>query len=335
MSVVTRSNALAALSFVLSGGLIAASLGGWLPARGPWLVLVQAGTFVAGMALAAVAAHALLRPMQRQLSAARRYFDQLCGLSLDDLASEALEAKAPSLPKNHPLRAAVDRVAERLAQVSGELQDLVHARNAAEIRALRANEERDQIKAILSSLDEPVLAIDRFDDVVLANAKAEALLDFHVESTQRRALAELVRCETLVNLLTSTCHRKNLDHSSDEIHVADASGEDACYRVTARKLAAANATGEPTGAVAVLRDIGETKVLQQRNAEFVSSVSHEMKTPLAGIKAYVELLADGEADDEQTREEFLGVIASQADRLQRLVENLLNLARMEAGVVKV
>jgi two-component system phosphate regulon sensor histidine kinase PhoR len=87
--------------------------------------------------------------------------------------------------------------------------------------------------------------------------------------------------------------------------------------------------------VAVFRDIGREKALQKRHAEFVSSVSHEMKTPLAGIKAYVELLVDGEAEDDQTREEFLGVISGQADRLQRLVENMLNLARIEAGVVSV
>ena len=85
----------------------------------------------------------------------------------------------------------------------------------------------------------------------------------------------------------------------------------------------------------VLRDIGDQKALRNRNAEFVSAASHEMKTPLAGIKAYVELLLDGDAEDEQTQEEFLNVIDSQADRLQRLVENLLNLARIEAGVVKV
>jgi two-component system phosphate regulon sensor histidine kinase PhoR len=60
-----------------------------------------------------------------------------------------------------------------------------------------------------------------------------------------------------------------------------------------------------------------------------------MKTPLAGIKAYVELLADGDAEDEATREEFLNVITGQADRLQRLIDNLLNLARIEAGVVQV
>jgi two-component system, OmpR family, phosphate regulon sensor histidine kinase PhoR len=60
-----------------------------------------------------------------------------------------------------------------------------------------------------------------------------------------------------------------------------------------------------------------------------------MKTPLSSIRAYVELLVDGEAQDDSTREEFLGVINSQADRLQRLVDNLLNLARIEAGVVAV
>jgi two-component system phosphate regulon sensor histidine kinase PhoR len=60
-----------------------------------------------------------------------------------------------------------------------------------------------------------------------------------------------------------------------------------------------------------------------------------MKTPLSSIRAYIELLVDGEAEDDVTREEFLGVINSQADRLQRLIDNLLNLARIEAGVVAV
>jgi two-component system, OmpR family, phosphate regulon sensor histidine kinase PhoR len=85
----------------------------------------------------------------------------------------------------------------------------------------------------------------------------------------------------------------------------------------------------------VLRDITMLKASHKRNAEFVSAVSHEMKTPLAGIKAYVELLADGDAEDTQTREEFLNVINGQANRLQRLIDNLLNLARIEAGVVQV
>jgi two-component system phosphate regulon sensor histidine kinase PhoR len=60
-----------------------------------------------------------------------------------------------------------------------------------------------------------------------------------------------------------------------------------------------------------------------------------MKTPLASIRAYAELLVEGEADDAATREEFLQVIHGQAERLQRLIDNLLDLARIEAGVVAV
>ncbi len=131
--------------------------------------------------------------------------------------------------------------------------------------------------------------------------------------------------------------RNHVAGRADEIEIPDAEGRSRWYRAIALKAARGGAenAAEPAGVVAVLRDIGDQRALQKRNAEFVSSVSHEMKTPLAGIKAYVELLADGDAEDEQTREEFLNVINGQTDRLQRLVDNLLNIARIEAGVVQV
>jgi len=62
---------------------------------------------------------------------------------------------------------------------------------------------------------------------------------------------------------------------------------------------------------------------------FLSVANHEMKTPLAGIKAYVELLADGDADDEATREEFLVGISSQTERLERTIDELLELVRTD------
>ena len=68
-------------------------------------------------------------------------------------------------------------------------------------------------------------------------------------------------------------------------------------------------------------------------ADFLVVADHEMKTPLAGIKAYVELLADGDADDESTRDEFLQGICSQADRLEGAIDELLERARLEAGLV--
>ena len=69
--------------------------------------------------------------------------------------------------------------------------------------------------------------------------------------------------------------------------------------------------------------------------DFVSNVSHELRTPLASIKAYVEMLIDGEADDEKTTREFYEVIQNEANRLSRLIDNILNISRIESGLVKI
>ena len=79
--------------------------------------------------------------------------------------------------------------------------------------------------------------------------------------------------------------------------------------------------------------ISDTGSSAFKNA-FVTKVSHELRTPLAGIKAYVELLIDDEADDEQTRHEFYQVIHGEADRLTRLVDDIVAISRIEAGVAR-
>jgi two-component system phosphate regulon sensor histidine kinase PhoR len=77
------------------------------------------------------------------------------------------------------------------------------------------------------------------------------------------------------------------------------------------------------------------KEIAQMKTDFVSSVSHELKTPLASIKAYIEMLLDGEVEDDKTRQEFYQIISSESDRLSRLIENILGISRIEAGVTKV
>jgi two-component system phosphate regulon sensor histidine kinase PhoR len=93
--------------------------------------------------------------------------------------------------------------------------------------------------------------------------------------------------------------------------------------------------GRVCGAAAVLHDITREKEVSQMKNDFVSHVSHELKTPLASIMAYSEMLADGEADDEQTRKQFYDVIQGQAQRLNRLIEDILNISRIESGLIKV
>ena len=233
-----------------------------------------------------------------------------------------------------------DELRRTLSEMSRRVRELETTRSALEIRTRRALDEADRLRSILANLVDPILIVNGYDEVSLANPAAELLFSLDSDRREQRSVASLLTCERLVNFLLATNHRESSGPRTDEAEIRDAEGNSHWYRVTACRLplfreGVSSSEGEGYGTVVVLRDVDHEKNLQKRNAEFVSSVSHEMKAPLAGIKAYVELLADGDAEDEETREEFLNVIDSQADRLQRLVENLLNLARIEAGVAGV
>ena len=87
--------------------------------------------------------------------------------------------------------------------------------------------------------------------------------------------------------------------------------------------------------VTILHDLSRVREISQMKSDFVSKASHELRTPLAAIRAYIEMLVDGEASDEDSRNEFYRVIQNEADRLQRLVDNMLNISRIEAGIVQI
>lgn len=321
------------------------------PAR---VAMLGAGLVVAGGSVAL-----LVRRHRLQCRTAEKYFQALCELDVCNLGRDGGRHSPPPLPPDNPWSEVSDRVLKLLEECTRRTQELKHTRTAWEIRHRRVAAELEQIKAIFAGLAEPVVAVDSYGELVLANRSAERLLNLGEADAdadadaETRVLAQVVQCQKLVNLLMTAARRKAPRDRTDEIEIPDRDGRSHWYRVTASKLAPGGQPGgqpggrqsgvqEPAGqragrggAVAVFRDVDNQKALQKRNAEFISAVSHEMKTPLAGIKAYVELLVDGDAEDEQTQEEFLSVINGQADRLQRLVDNMLNLARIEAGVVNV
>ena len=305
---------------------------GWL---GRLLVLASA----IGLALFAV--KIAMRQSAKTAEAARKYIDTLCRLEGPELHDEAAFDTIPLRKGDRIWRELCQAIRARLVEFSARAEELEMARAAAEVRVRRTAIERDQVREILAGLADPVVAVDQFGDVVLANPSAERLLDIRPAGDAHPALEQLDRCEQLVSMLGETRRRRSATQRSAEVTLSDEEGKPHWYRVSCRTLASqhescggADRTAQH-GAVAVLTDITGQKAIQKRNAEFVSAVSHEMKTPLSSIRAYVELLVDGEAEDDRTREEFLGVINSQADRLQRLIDNMLSLARIEAGVVAV
>jgi two-component system phosphate regulon sensor histidine kinase PhoR len=281
-----------------------------------------------------------------QQVAARRYFDQLARTDPHQMFRSG-GGDFPSLSERNPAFETAELLRTMIAEFGGRLDQLETARTSADIRARRQYDNNQRMSTILSALADPILTVDHYGDLVFCNESAQQTLGFEFDPNEKQPLSALIRCEPLVDLLSDTRRHRGPTERRCELELIDAqSGATRWYTATAQTVVERvdEASGDDEdaatehdshGAVVMLRDISNQKGMQKRNAEFVSSVSHEMKTPLAGIKAYVELLIDGDVEDAETREEFLGVIDGQADRLQRLVENLLNIARIEAGVVQV
>lgn len=265
---------------------------------------------------------------------ARRHIESLC--VADDHDVSANKQYLPTIHSSNPWSRIFERIRECLAEHRRRADEAEHAWTGAEVRVRRISRELAQLTGILNGLSQPTIATNQFDEVVFANSSARALFGFTLVDESPQPLASLVPAAELVNLLSDTRKRKSPTRRHGELPWTDAQGRMSWFRIQCRMLADPDGHDEDEqGAVAVLTDISVQREIQKRHAEFVSAASHEMKTPLAGIRAYAELLLDGEAEDEKTRDEFLGVIDTQADRLQRLIENLLNIARIEAGVVKV
>src|SRR5689334_5342574 len=137
----------------------------------------------------------------------------------------------------------------------------------------------------------------------------------------------------MISLIREMRQSKSVNGRRIVEHQVPLDGQTHTYKVTLSCVS--DRADEPAGVVTVLHDMTKEKEVAEMKNDFVSHVSHELRTPLASIKAYVEMLIDGEADDEKTQRDFYEVIQSEANRLGRLIDNILNISRIESGLVKI
>jgi two-component system phosphate regulon sensor histidine kinase PhoR len=184
-------------------------------------------------------------------------------------------------------------------------------------------EDRRQLLAILSGMVEGVIALDADQRILFVNDRAALLLEFRATPVVGRRLWEVVRQRALQEVVQRALAGR--EPISQELTWNGA---------VTRSLTvhAARLAESPTrGAVLVLHDTSELRRLERLRQDFVANVSHELKTPLSVIKACIETLLDGAADDPQHRGPFLQQVADQAERLHALILDLISLARIESG----
>jgi len=254
---------------------------------------------------------------------------------LGDMAvsGEVRELRAPQKGEVGQLTAALNTLL-RWAKDQTDAQTLALREEQIRTRVLQA--DKQHMEAVLNSIADAVLVTNAFGDITLANGAAEKALRFGFDKNARRPLQEI--CDDGA-LLAAVDQLRRSDHYIPRKVVEVVHGENGDARTYKATINAVRSTvddeDELTGLVTVLHDVTKEREVAKMKSDFVSKVTHELKTPLSSIRAYVEMLVDGEAEDPETQQEFYKIIDSESDRLNRMIENMLNISRIEAGVIKV
>jgi PAS domain S-box-containing protein len=177
------------------------------------------------------------------------------------------------------------------------------------------------------------VALSAFGEALLLNRAAKALLGVTGRDPIGRPIAEVVPEPAVAAALTDALQLPEPGARRDlEVRL----GPEGAPRVLALSVVALpDAEGRVGGVAAAIRDVSYEKEVEQVKSDFVSGVSHELKTPLASIKAFAEILSDGEVAGTDEMRRVCTCIETEVDRLTRLINNLLNLSKIEAGIIKV
>ncbi len=192
------------------------------------------------------------------------------------------------------------------------LRDL-HVRFTDRLGALR--QEQEETTAMIDAMAEGVIAADQRGRVLNANASARRMLGY-APSVRMPDLPQLFRAKAARGVIDAALRGNSV--AGRELEMDD------------RILSFGARPFQGGGLVLVMRDVTEIRRLEAVRRDFVANVSHELKTPLTSISGYSETLLTDQPDPETTRR-FLQVILVNARRMQRLVDSLLDLSRIESG----
>jgi len=187
---------------------------------------------------------------------------------------------------------------------------------------------KGKMKAILTNMFDGIIAIDKKRRIILTNPSVEKILGIEQKNTIGQHLMEVVRNHKLMDFFNEVFKKESPVFKEMKViypgerflrlHLSPIRMED----------------GRIIGAVAVIRDITQLRKLERIRKDFVANVTHELKTPLTSITGFVETLLDGYFKDPEVTKKFLEIIDFESKRLHNLINDILDLSRIETGKVE-
>ncbi len=221
------------------------------------------------------------------------------------------------------LQAALAEVEFRVGERTAELGEALEA----------AEGEREKRDRILESVGDGVIVADAHCRIVLVNRAAETLLGLSLETVKDRPIEAAAPDDSLREAFkTGICH-SGAGHQHAELQWP-ASGSEGLRSVQVRSAPVHDRSGGRIGTVAILRDVSREREIDRMKAEFISTAAHELRTPLTSILGYSELLLDPDFErglSDAQRRDFIGEVYEKAEHLSELINQLLDLSRLETG----
>lgn len=201
---------------------------------------------------------------------------------------------------------------------SQKIKDLQEAESRARAQLL---EQRGLAGVVLKSMTEGVLVVDGRGQIILANLAIEHLFGVTEPEIMGQSIRLGIRNNEIADLVEEVA--RNIRSVEKEINIT--------FPVEKSFLALASPVREREGGVVcVLHDITELRKLESYRSEFIANISHELKTPLTAIRNYVETLEGGALEDGEHNREFLSKIDKHATNLSALIDDILELSRLES-----
>jgi len=206
---------------------------------------------------------------------------------------------------------------KRIRKLSEELE-------AAHNKIAKLEKANSVMQSILSGMVEAVIAVDKDSKIMSVNPAAEGIFQIIKKNAEGKLFLEAIRNNDIAEIIA-------LVLSNEEVLSREISLVWPVEKVFQINAAPILENGRTNGCLLVIHDVTEIRKLETMRRDFVANVSHELKTPLTSIKGFVETLLEGGIDDKEHAWNFLKIIEEHVNRLNSLINDLLDLSSVESG----